>query len=321
MTAPTNADPTRPPEWFTAALAVPARQRTVAVAGATISYRMWGESSPRGLVLVHGGAAHSRWWDHIGPLLTGGRRVVALDLSGHGDSDRREHYDLDVWAREVLAVAADAGIELPPTVIGHSMGGFVTLRLASLVGARIAGAVAVDSPVREVTPEEEAARQQRAFGPLRVYPSRAAALARFRTIPEQPTLPYAAAHVAATSIRRLGDGWSWKFDPRIFARVHPSLAQLTRLDCRVALLRAEHGIVSPQVSEAMYDRLGRVAPVIEIPAAGHHIMLDQPIALVAAIRTLLSDWDHSVPDQPRAVVGVDGERAEPPVDIAGVRRR
>jgi hypothetical protein len=63
----------------------------------------------------------------------------------------------------------------------------------------------------------------------------------------------------------------------------------------VALFRAEHGIVSVQMSEVMYDRLGRVAPVIEIPAAGHHIMLDQPVALIAALRTLLSDWDHSRP--------------------------
>jgi len=54
-------------------------------------------------------------------------------------------------------------------------------------------------------------------------------------------------------------------------------------------------MVSTEMSDVMYDRLGRVAPVIEIPAAGHHVMLDQPIALVAAIRTLLSDWDHSLP--------------------------
>jgi pimeloyl-ACP methyl ester carboxylesterase len=49
----------------------------------------------------------------------------------------------------------------------------------------------------------------------------------------------------------------------------------------------------------MYDKLGRRAPVIEIPAAGHHVMLDQPIALVTGIRTLLSDWDHSLPAQPQ----------------------
>ena len=54
----------------------------------------------------------------------------------------------------------------------------------------------------------------------------------------------------------------------------------------------------PQTTELMYDKLGRRAPVIEIPAAGHHVMLDQPIALVTGIRTLLSDWDHSLPAGP-----------------------
>ena len=51
----------------------------------------------------------------------------------------------------------------------------------------------------------------------------------------------------------------------------------------------------PQTTELMYDKLGRRAPMIEIPAAGHHVMLDHPIALVTGIRTLLSDWDHSLP--------------------------
>ena len=161
-----------------------------------------------------------------------------------------------------------------------------------------------------------AARERRAFGPLRVYPSREDAIAHFRTIPPQETLPYATAHVAATSVRPApapaggpagpaaaggpagtGDGWTWKFDPRIFGRepFGAAAATLNRLDCRIALFRAEHGIMSAQMSQILYDRLGRVAPVIEIPAAAHHIMLDQPVALIAALRTLLSDWDHSRP--------------------------
>jgi pimeloyl-ACP methyl ester carboxylesterase len=298
MTSPADAE-TAPPAWFTAALAEPAEQRVTTVAGIPVAYRAWGGLTGRGIVLVHGGGAHSRWWDHIAPLLTDGRRVAALDLSGHGDSGRRESYSFDGWADEVLAVAASAGITDPPVVIGHSMGGFVTLRLASLAGSRLEGAVVIDSPVRDITPEEHAAMEHRAFGPLHVYPSRKAILARFRPIPDQPTLDYITAHVAATSIRAAGGGWTWKFDPRVFGRppFHPAL--LTRLDCRVALFRAEHGIMSAEMTEVMYDRLGRVAPVIEIPAAGHHVMLDQPIALATAIRTLLSDWDHSLPANPR----------------------
>jgi pimeloyl-ACP methyl ester carboxylesterase len=299
MTVAAAPELTDPPAWFTAALATEPETGRVTVAGTEISYRAFGDAGASGLVLVHGGAAHAQWWDHIAPLLTAGRRVLAVDLSGHGDSGRREAYTLDQWSKEVLTVAAAAGIVTPPTVIGHSMGGFVALRAASLYGSSLAGVVAIDSPVRDITPEERAARERRAFGPLRVYPSPEAAIARFHPIPDQPALPYIAEHIARTSIRTVEGGWSWKFDPRIFARHQLTQERLTRLDCRVALFRAEHGIVSPQLSEIMYDRLGRLAPVIEIPAAGHHIMLDQPVALVTGIRTLLSDWDHSLPARPR----------------------
>jgi len=296
-----ETDAAAPPAWFTQALSAPVAERVTTVDGVPIAYRMWGDNrSGPGVVLVHGGAAHSRWWDHIGPLLAIDRRVVAIDLSGHGDSGRRESYGFDAWAGEILAVAADAGIDAP-TVIGHSLGGVVTLRTAALFGSRIEGAVVIDSPVRNPAPEQDAARDRRVFRELRVYPSREAAIARFRPVPDQPVLGYVGEHVAATSVRPADGGWTWKWDPRIFL-LEPPRSPLTRLECRVALFRAEHGIMSAEMSEVMYDRLGRVAPLIEIPAAGHHVMLDQPIALAAALRTLLSDWDHSLPAEPRAPV-------------------
>jgi len=288
-----------PPAWFAAALEAPVKPGTVTVAGTTIAYRAFGDDGANGMVLVHGGAAHARWWDHIAPLLADQRLVVALDLSGHGDSGRREKYSLDGWADEVLAVAAAAGITDPPVIVGHSMGGFVALRAAGLYGSGLAGIVVIDSPVRDITPEEQAARDARAFGPLRVYPTRQAAISRFHPIPDQPALPYITAHIATTSIRAVEGGWSWKFDPAVFGRSQSAVTLLHHLDCRVALFHAEHGIVPPQTTELMYDKLGQLAPVIEIPAAGHHVMLDQPIALVTGIRTLLSDWDHSLPAKPR----------------------
>ena len=202
MTSPVSADPAGhadAPSWFRAALAASVEPGSVAVDGTMISYRAYGRPEDGGIVLVHGGAAHARWWDHIAPLLARGRRVVALDLSGHGDSDRRDAYNLDLWAHEVLAVASAAGITGPPIVIGHSMGGFVALRVAGLYGTQIEGVVVIDSPVRDITPEERAARDQRAFGPLRVYPTRKAAIARFRPIPDQPVLDWIAGHPSPTA--------------------------------------------------------------------------------------------------------------------------
>jgi len=213
MTSLASAESVGPPPWFTAAIDAPAEQRAVDVDGATIAYRVWGKRPDAGIVLVHGGAAHARWWDHIAPLLATGRQVVALDLSGHGDSARRDRYSLDQWADEVLAVAA--GITTAPTVIGHSMGGFVALRAASRYGSRLAGVVAIDSPVHDITPEERAARDRRAFGPLRVYPSREAAVARFHPIPGLYPASGRGSHPtgAAFGIRRLSTPRSWKGAP------------------------------------------------------------------------------------------------------------
>ena len=108
MTAAALAELADPPAWFTTALAAEAQPGAVLVAGTEITYRAWGTPGASGLILVHGGAAHARWWDHIAPLLTTGRRVLAVDLSGHGDSGRRAAYSLDAWAEEVMAVAAAA---------------------------------------------------------------------------------------------------------------------------------------------------------------------------------------------------------------------
>jgi pimeloyl-ACP methyl ester carboxylesterase len=297
---PSDADPALPtpsaPEWFTRAVNSPFETGDIVVDAVPIQYRAWGDPGASGLLLVHGGAAHSGWWDHIAPLLATTHRVVALDLSGHGDGGRRERYTLDGWADEVMAVATAAGIAEEPIIVGHSMGGFVTLRAAVRYGSRLGGAVVLDSPVREMTAEEIAAREQVAFGPLKVYPSRTAILGRFRPIPDDgPFLAYVMQHIADRSVREVEGGWSWKFDPAIFARAPLSPQLISRLDCRVAVFRSERGILSEEMGLALYDRLGGVAPVVEIPDAGHHVMLDQPLALVTGLRTLLADWGHSIP--------------------------
>ena len=57
--------------------------------------------------------------------------------------------------------------------------------------------------------------------------------------------------------------------------------------------KSGYGLVTPDVGRHMYELLGRTAPVIELPLAYHHVMLDHPLALVTAVRSLLADWRHS----------------------------
>lgn len=278
------------PGWFTRALAAPVETGSVEVEGASVHFRAWGPTGP-GIVLIHGGAAHSRWWDHIAPQFAEGRRVVALDLTGHGDSDTRDAYAMSQWAREVLAAAEAGGIDGKPILVGHSMGGIVSFVASHLHGELLDGVVIIDSPLKARTPEEEAARRQNAFGPKKVYPTREDAMGRFRFVPPQDSgLPAVRDHVAATSMEEVEGGWSWKFDPNFFLRVGAEDVLDSEPRCRVAYFRAENGIVSDRLMEHMRGLFGTEAIVAEIPEAGHHVMIDQPLQLVTGVRTVLSAW-------------------------------
>jgi pimeloyl-ACP methyl ester carboxylesterase len=280
---------------------MPFADQRVDVEGASIHFLAWGDPGDRGLIFVHGGGAHAHWWTPVAATFAHEFRVAAIDLSGHGDSDHRDAYALEQWTDEVIAVAGAADIRGLPVVIGHSMGGFVTIATAARHADHLDGVIVCDSPVAEMDPEISAFHLREAFGRPRTYPDLNDAVAHFRTVPAQEHyLDYVMDFVARHSLRAVEGGWQWKFDRRIFEQfgagmrsiAEPYLAEVT---CRLALLRSEHGLVTPDIGASMYEKLGRVTPVIEIPEAGHHAMLDQPLILLTALRTLLADWDHSDP--------------------------
>jgi pimeloyl-ACP methyl ester carboxylesterase len=287
------------PAWFEEALAAPCAEGAVTCDGARIHYLHWGTRGHPGLILVHGGAAHAHWWSFLAPLLTSHYDVVALDLSGHGDSGRRESYPRETWAAEVMAVSDAMGFPGPPVIIGHSLGGLVAILVASLYGTRLAGAIIVDSPVHKPSPETDAARSGFTFHPLKVYPTEDAALARFKLVPPQPCdNPFIIDYIARESLHMVESGFSWKFDPNIFTSINTDQMSdhLAQVKCRVALLRGEFSTVVPrETSDYMVELLDRAAPLVEIPQAHHHLILDQPLAFIAAARALLADWEHSTP--------------------------
>ncbi|WP_111511518.1 alpha/beta fold hydrolase [Mycobacterium kyogaense] len=287
-----------PPTWFVAALGNAPSHSTVDVDGYSIHLRSWGDPALPTLVLVHGGGAHSGWWDHIAPLFADTHHVVAPDLSGHGDSDRRREYSIWTWAEEVLAAGTALNANAFPTVVGHSMGGWVTAAAATRHGAEMAGIAVIDTPLQEHLPDDS--HPPRNVHPPRGYYDRADLLARFRLIPPQTdALPFVTNHIAEGSICERDGRWYWKFDPDIFtaAEVEFSTSEtdslerlLAGLQCRAAYMRCEHGVVPTTMSTHIKSVMQLRGPFIELPAAGHHPMIDQPLALVAALRAVLEIW-------------------------------
>ena len=96
------------------------------------------------VVLVHGGGAHSRWWDWTAPFIAKDGYVVAcIDMSGQGDSDTRPEYTMEINALEVMAVARATTQEFSssqkPIIIGHSFGGYITLMCGQKHGDELSG--------------------------------------------------------------------------------------------------------------------------------------------------------------------------------------
>jgi len=296
------------PDWFLTAVSQPYESHMVSVQGVDIRYQRWGKRGNPGLLLVHGNGAHAHWWDFIAPYFAEDYNVAALSFSGMGDSGWRDSYGMETFAAEQIAVCEDAGLfdgPVKPIICAHSFGGFVTLLTGADYGDRLAGTVIVDSPVNP--PDRPHRGPPRAARANKVYGDLKSALGRFRLAPPQLcenhfTMDY----IARWSLKKtdVGDGtagWTWKFDPEIWRHFDAGRSPselLTSTACRIAIFRGEESSLMPDdVGDYMQSLLGHQVPFVSIPHARHHVMLDQPLAFVSALRTLLGEWKHSSPNR------------------------
>ncbi|MDA0824724.1 MAG: alpha/beta hydrolase [Proteobacteria bacterium] len=289
------------PEWFDWAIGQPCESRTVAVECCDIHYLRWrspvGRAPKRGILFIHGGGAHANWWRFVAPFFAEDYRVAAIDLSGMGDSGRREKYTSSQRAREIREVLSDADLGEQPFIVGHSFGGFMTVQFGVDYGDQIAGAIIADTPIRRPD-DPPPGRAQRIFNYTRTYPTFEEAVARFRLMPAQTCdNNFLVEFIARHSLKAEGDGWNWKFDPHAMGAdrwKEPFHEHTQNMRCRRAYIRGElSALVSREGADYISGLMGPDAPIIEIPRAHHHIMLDQPLAFVSAVRALLETWQRS----------------------------
>ncbi len=118
-----------------------------------VHYRAGGRGE-EALVFVHGWTCDAEFWRGQ----TGGfpgLRVVAVDLPGHGRSDKpRVAYTMDYFARSIEAVMRDAGVKRA-VLVGHSMGTPVVRQFYRLYPEKTLGLVAVDGALRLLFPKAQ----------------------------------------------------------------------------------------------------------------------------------------------------------------------
>ncbi len=245
---------------------------------------VWGRPADPTLVLLHGNGAHAHWWDVLVPRLVPGWRVIAPDLRGHGQSDWTEppRYKLWDFAEDLTAIL---GALAPGRVVlgGHSMGGRLAAWYAASHAERVRGLALLDTRLGDVDPEMSARWRGSMVGKRegKGYPTREAALAAFRFVPEEPGVSRVViddlAHHAV--VERAPGEWTFRFDRAVLALDGDGAGDITpmveRLRCPVlALAGDESWVMTPEEREALVRSVPRCR--LEVVPGRHHFVLAQP---------------------------------------------
>lgn len=274
-----------------------------------LHYVDWGSPDKPTLLLVHGGQDHARSWDWVAQALASDYHVVAPDLRGHGDS---------AWALGGTYAVADYAFDLvqlvealggePVRIVGHSLGGAVSLLFAGVMPERVVQLVAIEGlgPSTEMleqlrtTPGWQRVRgwmesmQGFARREPRSYPSIDAAAARMRE--ENGFLSEAQAHhLTVHGVARDENGsYRWKFDNYVRAISPTRLAEheveelRARIECPVLLMRGtESWAKDPSLDGRM--RPFRNARLVNVEGAGHWLHHDELAVFLRAVREFLAE--------------------------------
>lgn len=99
--------------------------------------------------------------------------------------------------------------------------------------------------------------------------------------------------IARSSLSAVEEGYNWTFDTGVGRNMttHDVRAHLSRPSRPIAIIYGEQSqIVTPAILDGQRRDISLGTPVIGIPEAGHHVMLDQPIATAVALRSIVHLW-------------------------------
>jgi pimeloyl-ACP methyl ester carboxylesterase len=271
------------------------RAARVRSAGVELHCLVWGDDRDPTAVLVHGNGGHAHWWDALVPALVPGWRIVAPDLRGHGESAWADPpaYSIDDFGDDLHAVVV-ALTTGPIALAGHSMGGRIAVWYAARRPERVRGLALLDSRMTPVDPVRVAAWRGRIAGQRegRGHPSREAALAAFRFVPDEPGVPDAVradlAHHAI--VERAPGDWTFRFDRAVLSLEGDGAGDLMAALARirrpaVVMAGADSWVMDAAHRADVAAALGG-CPTRVFPG-GHHFLVAHGDAVGAAVRGFL----------------------------------
>jgi pimeloyl-ACP methyl ester carboxylesterase len=254
-----------------------------------IHFLEWNPHASRTIVLLHGNTANAWWWQWVAAELPKDLRLLALDQRGHGDSEwvKPPAYKPHDYAADLANFIRAEVREERPIVVGHSMGGVVTLAFASRYAELARGVVVVDTAVVSTRGRDRYLHRLKAL-PTVVYPDLETAKARFRLMPNEGEIHQD--RVLAIAEKSLmpaeSGGYTLKFDRESFFGSDGLHVMDTIRELRLPtlLVRAEKSRIMTQESSEAAAASNPHTRLVVIREAHHHVILEKPGETAKAIR-------------------------------------
>lgn len=262
-----------------------------------VAAHLYGPEDGRPVIALHGWLDNAASFSRLAPLLNG-VRILALDLPGHGLSDHRPAgagYNIWDYAHDILQTAEQFGWQRF-SLLGHSLGGIVSVLMAGAMPERIERLALIDGVIpytgeAESAPQKlgEALRALLAVERKRkpVYASfDQAVAARMKGV--GAVSREAAERLAQRGLMPVPGGYTWRTDPRLML---PSPLRLTlahaqafaqRVECPTSLIIARQGLMTDAKVIEFIDSLPFESHRLH---GGHHLHLDddEGAAAIAAV--------------------------------------
>jgi pimeloyl-ACP methyl ester carboxylesterase len=273
-----------------------------------LHYVDWGNEDAPPLLLVHGGRDHCRNWDWVAQELRKDYHVIAPDLRGHGDSEWTSsgNYLLIDYVHDIAHLIHQKQMA-PLTIVGHSLGGMISLTYAGSFPETVNKVVAIEglgpSPKqieerRKITADERIRKWVSELRGIagrvpRRYESIEQAFQRMQE--ENPHLSEAQArHLTIHGANQNEDGtYSWKFDNyvRIWLPLGLSSREVahlwSRIDKPTLLVRGTESWASDPIKDGRADHFSN-ATIVNIEGAGHWAHHDRFEVFMGVLRDFLA---------------------------------
>lgn len=247
----------------------------------------------RPAVLLHGLMGFAANWGKVWPALEKKRPVLVLDQRGHGRSEKPlTGYDPTDYAKDLNQLLKFLGWK-QAHIIGHSMGGRVALRFASLFPEQTASLVMEDSGV-EARPDRIQWIQKLLSSVPTPFPNREAAKKFFQSHFLDDPLTGSFLH-ANLSTNEHGE-MDWRFYlPGMIetierGRATDARAEFTSIKVPTLLIRGEKSKEFPQEEADSMAKQGNVSLFV-IGGAGHYVHAEKPNEFNEALCTFLDKVD------------------------------